>query len=205
MNCPLCSTLLTHPVDAVYFRCACCDALVMDRAKYQDAKAEYAHYLTHNNDVEDIRYQAFVSPIVNYILANKSADELGLDFGSGSGPVISKLLTDQAYQIKQYDPFFANDPTVLEATYNYIVCCEVIEHFFQPAVEFQRLRRLLKPGGILVCMTSLYTPDIDFSRWRYRKDPTHTFIYTAATLAYIATHFGFAGLEIKGRMQLLFT
>lgn len=205
MNCPLCSTLLTHPVDAVYFRCTCCDALVIDPAQHPDTESEHAHYLTHNNDVEDIRYQAFVSPIVNYILSNRLPEEQGLDFGSGSGPVISKLLTDQGYQIKQYDPFFAPDPSVLAATYDYIACCEVIEHFFQPAMEFQRLRRLLKPSGVLVCMTSLYTPDIDFSRWRYRKDPTHTFIYTAATLAYIATHFGFNSVEIKGRMQLLST
>lgn len=204
MVCPLCNSALKNSVDAVYYRCSCCDALVMDKAKHPDAEAEYAHYLTHNNDVEDPRYQAFVSPIVNYIVNNRQAEEQGLDFGSGSGPVISKLLTDQGYQIKQYDPFFANKPDLLKTTYDYIVCCEVIEHFYQPAVEFRRLRRLLQPAGVFVCMTSLYTPDIDFSQWRYRKDPTHTFIYTAATLAYIAANFGFAELKISGRLQLLF-
>ncbi len=204
MDCPLCTTPLENRMDAVYLRCAGCDALVMDKAKHPDADTEHAHYLTHNNDVEDIRYQAFVSPIVNYILANRLPSEQGLDFGSGSGPVISKLLTDQGYQIQQYDPFFAPDPNVLTATYDYIACCEVMEHFFEPATEFKRLRSLLNTAGVLVCMTSLYTPDIDFARWRYRKDPTHAFIYTAATLAYIATHFGFARVEIEGRVQRLF-
>lgn len=203
MDCPLCGSLLKNRIDPIYYRCLLCDGLVMDSAAYPEPTAELAHYLTHNNDVNDPRYQAFVSPIVNFVLNNRLPREQGLDFGSGSGPVISKMLQDSGYQIAQYDPYFANEPARLEQPYHYIVSCEVIEHFFQPAKEFRRLRQLLLAGGQLICMTHLYDDRIPFANWYYRKDPTHAFIYTAATIRYIAAHFGFDTCQIDGRLLVL--
>ncbi len=203
MDCPLCGSFLAHRIDSIYYRCSLCDGLVMDAAAHPAPAAELQHYLTHNNDVEDPRYQAFVAPIVDFVIANRLPTEEGLDFGSGSGPVISKLLQDKGYHIVQYDPYFANEPARLEQSYHYILSCEVIEHFFQPAIEFRRLRRLLLAGGQLICMTHLYDDRIPFTNWYYRKDPTHTFIYTAATIRYIAAHFGFDQLLLEGRLLVL--
>jgi len=63
-------------------------------------------YQTHNNDILDKRYQQFVSPITSHIYNHFSPEDRGLDFGAGTGPVISYLLRQKEYQIKQYDPFF---------------------------------------------------------------------------------------------------
>jgi len=104
--------------------------------------------MTHNNDVNDSGYHKFVSPIVNAVLNDFLPEHKGLDFGAGTGPVISKLLTDRNYQIKQYDPYFFNLPELLQKKYDYIVCCEVIEHFYDPDKEFQLLKSLLKARNV---------------------------------------------------------
>ena len=55
------------------------------------AEAEKARYLTHNNDVEDERYQQFVSPITSAVMKQvQPLRTFGLDYGAGTGPVIAK-------------------------------------------------------------------------------------------------------------------
>lgn len=197
MNCPLCKSTgsLFHP--PLYMQCTHCKAIY--RLELPDSTEEKERYEMHNNDVNDPNYQKFVSPITTYILEHFTPQHNGLDFGSGTGPVISKILMDNYFSVKQYDPYFANIPEVLQATYDYIACCEVIEHFHKPEKEFHLLKNLLKPGGALVCMTHLYDAVIPFKNWYYKNDPTHVFIYRKETMAYIAEKFGFKSFQIDNR------
>ncbi|MDX1572708.1 MAG: class I SAM-dependent methyltransferase [Methylophaga sp.] len=165
-----------------------------------NADREKALYLTHNNDVDDPRYQAFVSPVTQAILAEQGPEKSGLDFGAGPGPVISHQLAQLGYQITLYDPFFHNNIKALNETYDFIISCEVIEHFHQPVQEFVRLRGLLKPGGRLYCMTELFSETMDFANWYYKNDPTHVFFYHAACLPLIAERFGFSQFRQDGRL-----
>lgn len=165
-----------------------------------DQKGEIEVYKTHNNDVNDIRYQEFVSPISNYVLNNFMPHHEGLDFGSGTGPVISKILQDNLFRIEQFDPFFSNKPELLERTYDYIVSCEVMEHFHSPDKEFALLNKMLQPNGALVCMTLLYDDEVEFQNWFYKKDPTHVFFYRKETIKYIAEKYQFNRYSISGRL-----
>ncbi|MBN2764749.1 MAG: class I SAM-dependent methyltransferase [Paludibacteraceae bacterium] len=169
----------------------------MDKDFLPDRAAEKVRYQEHLNDVNDLRYQQFVNPIVEKVFTHFSKDHAGLDFGAGTAPVISKLLADKAYQIVQYDPFFHYAPQLLYGHYDYIVSCEVIEHFHAPAKEFQILKNMLKPGGKLICMTNIYKQSIDFKSWYYKDDPTHVFFYQQDTLAYIKERYGFSDLSIE--------
>lgn len=189
MQCTLCKTPLLHPVDAYYFRCSGCGAYVKNVAFYVNEEQEKLRYETHHNDVEDVRYQRFTSPITNAILAHHTTEQLGLDYGCGTGPVISKQLSDQGYQVVLYDPYFYPEESYLNFLYDYIFSCEVFEHFYQPRKELEKLLSLLKPSGMLYIMTHLYNPSISFENWYYRKDPTHVFIYTQETIKYIASAF----------------
>ncbi len=201
MNCNLCASPLKHQIDEDYYECQTCHAIVKDDKFYSDAATEKGRYLEHNNNVEDARYQKFTSPIWQYVLDQFKPEDEGLDFGSGSGPVISKMLQDENYTIAQYDPYFADYPELLDKKYDYIVSCEVIEHFYYPKKEFQRLKSMLNEGGQLICMTLLYSPEQKFKNWNYRHDPTHVYIYQEATIAYITKAFGFQSHEIRnGRM-----
>ncbi|MFD2516897.1 class I SAM-dependent methyltransferase [Salinimicrobium flavum] len=201
MICTLCDGHLPKKIDPEYYECLTCGALVKDRLLHPGQEEEKGRYLEHRNDVNDPRYREFTSPIWRYVLDNFRPEDRGLDFGSGTGPVISKVLSEHGYKVEKYDPYFAPHPHLLEQKYNYIVSCEVIEHFYNPKKEFSLLKKMLKPNGQLICMTLLFPPEKDFGSWIYRKDPTHVFIYREKTMKHITRQFNFNSCEISnGRL-----
>jgi hypothetical protein len=202
-TCPLCkseSNELIYTNKRRFFQCQNCFAIFNDPDSRLTESEEKKHYSQHNNDVEDKGYQKFVSPITSAILNNFTTNDTGLDFGAGTGPVISKILKDNAFSIEQYDPFFHNHPHLLDKKYNYIACCEVIEHFHDPKKEFDLLRKLLHDNGKLYCMTDIYDESIDFEKWYYKNDPTHVFLYHRKTIQWIKEEYGFSDVTIEGRM-----
>lgn len=199
-SCPLCTNLAEVFFKDIYYLCPACGGIFRPEHLLLSPEREKSRYETHNNDVNDVRYQNFVAPIVNAIIRDFAPRHRGLDFGAGTGPVISKLLGDQAYQTSLYDPFFHNHPQLLQQQYDYIICCEVIEHFYHPAREFALLKSLLKDNGKLYCMTELYRPHINFAKWRYQNDETHVFLYQPQTLELIRHNTGFASMSIDDRL-----
>lgn len=206
-SCLLCGSQLTLFYQAKnkrYYRCSLCLGVFLDPACYLSKEDERKRYLEHNNDIEDYRYQKFVEPIVSGVKQHFQSKSKGLDFGAGTGPVISKLLGQAGYSVELYDPFFWDQPQKLETSYDFIVCCEVIEHFHSPGREFKLLKSLLKPKGVLFCMTDLYSERIDFRSWYYKNDPTHTFFYHRKTLAWLKSYCGFSNLKVRGRLIQFF-
>ena len=198
--CPLCKSNSNNFCKKVYYQCVNCYGLFRPAQLLPTLEAEKNRYETHNNDVENEGYQNFVSPITNAILENHDAEEVGLDFGAGSGPVIANMLERKGYKPLLYDPIFHNYPELLERKYNYIFACEVIEHLHNPYDEFSRLYNILNTNGKLYCMTHLYDKSIDFDRWYYKNDFTHVFIYTRETIHWIATEIGFSDYKIDDRL-----
>ncbi len=187
-----------------YFKCNNCRAVQLSPAHYISAEAEKDRYLTHNNDIADVRYQNFVNPITSRILVDFSPDSHGLDYGCGTGPVAASVLKKENYQVALYDPFFVEDHTVLNNKFNFIICCEVMEHFYQPAEEFKMLSSLLYPGGKLYCKTSLFSDNTDFEKWYYKNDPTHVFFYATKSLEWIKDTNNFSSLEVSEKL-IVFT
>lgn len=204
VRCTLCHGSDFDFIDETYLACKTCGGLLRHPKHWLSATDEKAFYLTHENDVHDEGYRRFVRPITDYIRAHFTPAHSGLDFGSGTGPVITQVLREQGYQIVTFDPFFDLQPDRLDASYHYIACCEVMEHFHDPHAELLALRERLEEGGQLVCMTYLYHEGIDFATWRYRRDPTHTFIYTQKSMEWIQRNLGFRSLEVDGR-RVVFT
>jgi SAM-dependent methyltransferase len=102
------------------------------------------------------------------------------------------MLRERGFDVELFDPYFAPDRSVLSRTYDFIVCCEVIEHFHRPAEEFDRLGAILNPGGILGIMTCFQTDDSAFERWHYLRDPTHVVFYRERTLSFVAGQRGWS-------------
>jgi hypothetical protein len=175
-----------------------------DLSHFPSREKEKERYSLHENDVEDKNYQRFVAPIVDSILDSQPKKAQGLDFGAGSGPVIAKLLRDKNYSINLYDPFFYPNTVVLTSTYDFIICCEVMEHFHNPLQEFELLQKLLLPGGSLYCMTELLPKKEIFESWYYKNDPTHVVFYSEKNLNWIHENLGFTNITIDGRL-ILFT
>lgn len=203
MNCSLCNSVgntFYKSEKHHFFVCPNCAGIFRNPAHYLTLEQEKERYLLHENKHDDAGYLAFCRPIINKIIENQTSDQRGLDFGSGADSPIAYTLQNNQYNTVTYDPFFCNTSEFLETTYDYIVCCEVIEHFNNPAKEFALLKSLLNPQGKLYCMTYIYSSAIDFEKWYYKNDPTHVFIYTEETCKYIANAFGFKKVSIDGRI-----
>ncbi|WP_372918039.1 class I SAM-dependent methyltransferase [Salegentibacter sp.] len=183
-----------------FVRCTNCGGIQLLPEYYVAEDIEKQRYLTHNNDVEDPRYQQFVSPITSRVLGEFSFKHTGLDYGCGTGPVAATELEKHGYSVALYDPFFHSDKGVLTNSYDFIICCEVMEHFYEPTREFRELSGKLNPGGKLYCKTSLYSEDIDFDNWYYKNDPTHVFFYTEESLIWIKENLGFSRVEIEPKL-----
>jgi len=199
MNCILCkgtTKKFWKSKNREFVECTNCGGIQLLSQFYISKKAEEARYLTHNNDVDDPKYQDFVKPITSRILKDFSTEHNGLDYGCGTGPVISIQLEKEGYKTVLYDPYFHRQTSVLTNKYNFIICCEVMEHFYKPQQEFRTLASLLKSGGKLYCKTSLYSEKIDFDNWYYKNDVTHVFFYTEKSLIWIKDNLDFSALEI---------
>ena len=189
-SCPVCRApsprSLLSSAGRDYWRCDRCAASFLDPAQRPAAQEEHAHYRQHENDPDDPRYRRFLARLVEPLLLRLAPGRRGLDYGCGPGPALAAMLREAGHTVNLYDPFFQSDPAVLEQTYDFITCTEVIEHFHDPAGEFDRLDTLLRPGGQLALMTCFQTDDSRFAAWHYRQDPTHVVFYRADTLRFIA-------------------
>lgn len=202
---PACPVCRAAPVGAFgvfdgkgYWRCERCGARGMNPAHYPDPATERAQYDWHRNAVDDPGYRRFLDRLAAPLRARLAPGSQGLDYGCGPGPALAAMLREAGHGMAVYDPFYAPDPAPLAATYDFVTCTEVAEHFHAPAVEFDRLGRLLRPGGLLAVMTCFQTGDARFAGWHYRKDPTHVVFYRAETFAVIAAMRGW-GCEIVAK------
>lgn len=185
-----------------FLLCPNCQGIFRDPEQWLPPQSERERYLLHRNHTGDLGYLQFAEPILSAVRKRQKKGEEGLDFGCGHTPVISEILKRENYSVAEYDPFFFDDKNVLNKTYDYIVCCEVIEHFHAPAKEFSLLHDLLRPAGRLLCMTYIYHPGMDFAGWFYKNDLTHVFLYQKETLLWIAEHLGFEDVQIKDRLAI---
>lgn len=199
IKCLLCGSktnLFYETENKEYYQCNNCFSIMLDPSYYLNDEEEKERYEAHNNDIYDPGYQSFVLPIVQGVKNNYNVNHIGLDYGAGTGPVITKLLEEEGFNIELYDPFFHNYPNKLYKKYDYIICCEVMEHFHNPYDEFNNLSKILKKGGSIFCMTNLYDNSINFDSWYYKNDKTHVFFYHKKSLEWIKNEFGFLDIKI---------
>ena len=191
LNCPVCgggdtAVLLTDRHNKAYHRCTMCHATFRDPSGFLTPEAEYAHYLTHENAVDDVGYRTYLSKLADPLLTRLGPASSGLDYGCGPAPALAEMMREAGHSVSVFDPFFETDKSPLMRSYDFVTCTETVEHFHSPAVEFKRLAGLLKPGGLLAVMTIFQTDDARFATWRYRYDPTHVVFYREHTFAVLA-------------------
>lgn len=189
-DCPVCRSSATetflHVEGKSYHRCAMCAARFLDPADRPGRAAERRHYTLHDNRVDDPGYRKFLSRLTRELLPRLRPGLDGLDYGCGPGPALAAMLEEAGHRMTLYDPAFRPDATALDRQYDFITCTETAEHFHDPATEFARLGRMLKPGGMLGVMTCFQTDDACFAGWHYRRDPTHVIFYRQETFRAIA-------------------
>lgn len=191
-NCRLCQSINTEFVyyqkqfDRNFFRCLNCDMYFAEQISLLSPTDEKRRYSQHENSKKDPGYVAFLSRLLDPVLARVKQSDQGLDFGSGPYPMLQEIAMERGYQMQIYDPFYAPNPSVLKQKYDFITSCEVVEHFHSPKESFSALVNQLKPEAFLGIMTSILYPNIEFSSWHYIRDDTHVCFYTPKTMLWIA-------------------
>ena len=169
-----------------YWECNYCSAKFLDKKNYVDLETEKRHYLKHNNFINDIGYRKFLSKLIIPLKKKISQSDIGLDYGCGYGPALVEMLKEEGYKIECYDPFFFPNKEIFLKKYQYITCSEVVEHFFNPYEEFNKIDNILDNNGWFGVMTSFIIEDHLFKDWYYRRDPTHVVFYKEQTFEVIA-------------------
>ena len=172
-----------------FIRCQNCDLVFVPPAFHLDEQAQKERYLQHNNDPDDDEYRRFLSRLLDPLRPNLIPGSRGLDYGAGPGPALAAMMREEGFNIRLYDLYFHPDERALKLTYDFITCTETAEHFSGPAEEFQRLQRLLRPGGWLGVMTGMLDSWDDFPDWYYHRDPTHVCFYSKSTMGWIGERF----------------
>lgn len=189
LRCPLCGGSETHlhhsDPGREFHLCAACTLIFVPAAQHPSAEDERHRYAQHRNDGGDPRYVDFLRRLGDPLSERLAVGASGLDFGAGPGPVLARLLSDRGFPTVSYDPVFFPDESLLERSYDFIACSEVVEHLHRPGPVFDRLRGMLRPEGILGVMTRFYG-EVPFADWWYRRDPTHVCFYRAETMRWIA-------------------
>jgi SAM-dependent methyltransferase len=193
--CPVCREPDIKPFITVgaseYLRCPSCRAVFLLPAQRLPLEEERRRYRLHRNHPDDPDYRRFLTRLAAPLLARlDERGREGLDYGCGPGPALAAIFREAGHRVCLYDPQFYPDTSVLDATYDFITCTEVFEHFHHPADELDRLRCLLRPGGWLAVMTCFQTEDAAFADWHYRSDPTHVVFYREETFRYLADSWG---------------
>lgn len=119
-----------------------------------------------------------------------------LDYGCGGGGLLQCLKESGFINVHGFDPYTQefNKPSVLENKYDLVYCIEVIEHVAEPIAMLRTLRKLVRPGGLLILSTPR-AEGIDLQRWWLHQFPLHApyhqHIFSEACLAKEARANGF--------------
>lgn len=209
-SCPLCKSDKTKKYfqfskgqqNFEYFECNHCSLVFMNRDVLLEASIERSRYEFHKNDKRTPGYEKFLRELIKPVSERVLKTSIGLDYGSGPFPMMAELFKEDGYQINVYDPYFANDKSVLKKQYDYITCCEVAEHFYHPGEEFQKLYHMLRNEGILAISTGILYEHIDFSSWYYKSDDTHVVFYTPKTIKWISENYKFDVVYFENNVVL---
>lgn len=198
LTCPLCAfdhcQFYFEDKRRQYQQCQRCELVFVPTEFHLSQAEEKREYDKHQNLLDDPGYLHFlqraIGPLTEHLQHYPKPSELtGLDFGCGPGPALAQELNRLGWPTKVYDPYFFNDPSVLQSQYDFITCTEVVEHFNQTGAAMALLIGLLKPHSMLVIMTKLVINRERFAQWHYKNDPTHISFFSQSTFEYLASQY----------------
>lgn len=197
MNCSLCQSTEFHEYisGGDYLHCASCDLVWLKPSLLLSPAEELERYHLHQNSVESADYLKFLSKLANPMRNYIQPGWQGIDFGAGTEQGMAALFPDCS--IAAYDPFFHPDRDLLNNSYDFILCSEAAEHFYQPKKEFELFQRMLRERGILGISSALRPAKEKFMGWHYRRDPSHVSFFSEITVQWLANFYGWKLLEMN--------
>jgi hypothetical protein len=210
-TCPLCGQTNSVPYHRdrtrEYLNCRTCKLVFVPSTYHLSTLEEKAYYDLHENQPDDPGYRGFLDRLFKPLNTRLPPRSLGLDYGCGLGPTLSKMFEEAGHTVALYDPYYAPDDTVLSAPYDFITLSEVAEHMADPGRGLDRLWTSLNPGGWLGIMTKRVQDQDAFKTWHYITDPTHICFFSEATFHWITGRWAQMGspatLSIVGKDVVL--
>ncbi|MCF7848598.1 MAG: class I SAM-dependent methyltransferase [Kiritimatiellales bacterium] len=206
--CPLCGAeenkLFHCDRRREYFQCLECALVFVPPEYHLPAAEEKARYDLHENSAADSGYVQWLEKLFQPLEKELKPGVEGIDFGCGPGPVLSQLFRDAGYPCVDYDPFYANDPALLERQYDFLACSEVIEHCGNPRKEIELFLKLVKPGGVIGIMTQLVRNREAFATWYYIDDLTHVCFFCPETFQWLEKKYRIRAAPRENSVTLLF-
>ncbi len=190
MICTLCEsdTVNLHfkDKDRDYYICSNCGFLFVPKVFHLESLEEKDRYGLHENNPNDPHYREFLERLLTPLLNFIDPSMEGVDFGCGPGPTTSIILKEKGLACLDYDPYFKNDKTIFERTFDFVTCTEVVEHFNNPKTSWETMLSLLAQKSYLAVMTSFFSKELNLKGWHYKNDPTHISFYQEQTMQWIA-------------------
>jgi SAM-dependent methyltransferase len=206
MTCPLCAD--SHPTDfhkdlqREYLLCQICHLVYVPDQYILNENEERKIYDLHENNVFDQGYRKFLSRVFTPLNDQLKPKSSGLEFGCGPGPTLAEMFKEAGHDIALYDKFYFPDKTVLEKSYDFISCTEVIEHVKNPNDLIELFSSILNDQGIIGIMTKLVMNQEAFKTWHYKNDPTHIRFFSESTFQWIAQKYKWQ-LSVLGKDVIL--
>jgi len=131
--------------------------------------------------------------LFNNLKSKKSAPSI-LIYGAGlsldhqklrESGLFKKVVISDLENFQETDHYIKIDDN--NKKFDIVVCCEVIEHFINPKVEFANLLGKKKKNGIVVCTTNIHDKQDNVRRLIYPFIQGHTSYYTGQGLISLAS------------------
>jgi len=208
MLCQICNTASHYFEDkkkhSLYYICNSCEFISKDPKIYPNFKTQKTRYNLHQNNAEDLGYQAYFQKFLDFILpvCDNSTKE-ALDFGCGKTSLLASMLEKQHITCAYYDPIY--HPKLEEDKhYDLIVSTEVFEHLHAPKEVFASLVAKLNPKGYLAIQTAFHPNDVDaFKKWYYPKDPTHIVFFRTKTFEILSEMYKMKVLKSNDKNMII--
>ena len=139
-------------------------------------------------------------------LTGLGPDTAWLDYGCGAGGLVRYLIQAGHKKAIGFEQDWARtrilrlgvpalDRAELERAehvFDVVTAVEVIEHVYDPITELRRMRKVLKPGGLLFLTTGNPSPYLErLEKWRYIVPEVHISFFEPETLAWAMRQAGF--------------
>ncbi len=131
--------------------------------------------------------------------SSQAVGKRALDIGAGNGPY-DAMLRSHGFALEKLDLEPAPDVQHvgrIEATglpdemFDLVVCCQVLEHCDEPWRGMEEIKRVLRPGGLVL----FSAPHI----WFYHPHPKDHWRFTQEGIIRLCTRAGFAPLTLKSQ------